>query len=116
MPCHGSPISCNCCTGGEHDWNIMSLYSRELIHFPFWEVVSQDNFVKEWTKISYRMTVFWDVAPCSLIEIEWYFRDACCLYHKGDEWNLTKITQYSVFYTCKVRSRGFFALQKIFLL
>jgi hypothetical protein len=31
------------------------------------------------------MTVFWDVAPCSLVEIDRCFRDAYCFYHQGDE-------------------------------
>jgi hypothetical protein len=29
-----------------------------------------------------KMTVFWDVAPCSLVEIYRRFRDACCLHHQ----------------------------------
>jgi hypothetical protein len=30
------------------------------------------------------MTVFWDVAPCSLVEAYRRFRGACCLHHDGD--------------------------------
>jgi hypothetical protein len=30
-----------------------------------------------------KMTVFWDVAPCSLVEIDQYFRGAYCLHHQG---------------------------------
>jgi hypothetical protein len=30
------------------------------------------------------MTAFWDIAPCSL-EADWYFRNAYCLHHQGDE-------------------------------
>jgi hypothetical protein len=30
------------------------------------------------------MTVFWDVAPCSLVEIDRSFRGAYCLHHQGD--------------------------------
>jgi hypothetical protein len=30
------------------------------------------------------MTVFWDVAPCSLVEVYRCFRGACCLHHDGD--------------------------------
>jgi hypothetical protein len=33
-----------------------------------------------------KMTVFWDVAPCSLVEDYRRFRGACCLHHQGDEW------------------------------
>jgi hypothetical protein len=30
-----------------------------------------------------QMTVFYDVAPCSLVEIGRRFRDAYCLHHQG---------------------------------
>jgi hypothetical protein len=33
---------------------------------------------------SMKMTVFWDVAPCSLIEIYRRYRDAYCLHQQGD--------------------------------
>jgi hypothetical protein len=39
------------------------------------------------------MAVFWDVAPCSLVDIDWCFRGAYCLHHQGDE-NLTQ-SEYS---------------------
>jgi hypothetical protein len=31
-----------------------------------------------------KMTVFWDVAPCSLVEIDRGFRSAYCLHHRPD--------------------------------
>jgi hypothetical protein len=31
-----------------------------------------------------KMAVFWDVAPCSLVEIYRRFRGSCCLHHQGD--------------------------------
>jgi hypothetical protein len=31
------------------------------------------------------MAVFWDVAPCSLVEIYQRFRGACCLHHQDDD-------------------------------
>jgi hypothetical protein len=31
------------------------------------------------------MSVFWIVAPCSLVEVYWRFRCACCLHHQGNE-------------------------------
>jgi hypothetical protein len=34
------------------------------------------------------MTVFWDVAPCSLAEIDQSFRGVYCLHHQGDESSL----------------------------
>jgi hypothetical protein len=35
------------------------------------------------TVASMKMTVFWDAAPCSLIETDWCFRGAYCLQHQG---------------------------------
>jgi hypothetical protein len=32
-----------------------------------------------------KMTVFWGVAPFSLVEIDRCFRGACCLHHQGNE-------------------------------
>jgi hypothetical protein len=34
---------------------------------------------------SMKMAVFWVVAPCSLVEVNRRFRDACCLHHQGDD-------------------------------
>jgi hypothetical protein len=31
----------------------------------------------------YEMTVFWVVAPCSLVEVHQRFRGSCCLHHHG---------------------------------
>jgi hypothetical protein len=31
-----------------------------------------------------KMTVFWDVAPCSMIDIDRHFRGVYCLHHQGD--------------------------------
>jgi hypothetical protein len=31
------------------------------------------------------MTVFWDIAPCSLVEVDRCFRGAYRLYHQGDD-------------------------------
>jgi hypothetical protein len=28
--------------------------------------------------------VFWDVEHCSLVEVYWRLRGACCLHHQGD--------------------------------
>jgi hypothetical protein len=30
-----------------------------------------------------KMTVFWDVSPCSLVEVYRRFRGAYCLHHQG---------------------------------
>jgi hypothetical protein len=29
--------------------------------------------------VSLKVTVFWDVAPCGLVEVYWHLRDTCCL-------------------------------------
>jgi hypothetical protein len=29
------------------------------------------------------MTVFWDVTPCSLVQVYRRFRGICCLHHQG---------------------------------
>jgi hypothetical protein len=34
---------------------------------------------------SMKMTVFWVVAPCSLVEVYQRFRGACCLNHQSDD-------------------------------
>jgi hypothetical protein len=34
-------------------------------------------------KFHRKMTVFCDVVPCSLAEVYWNFRGACCLHHQG---------------------------------
>jgi hypothetical protein len=37
------------------------------------------------TVLRMKMTVFWDVALCSLVEVYQRFRGACCLHHRGDQ-------------------------------
>jgi hypothetical protein len=32
-----------------------------------------------------KMAIFWDVSPCSLVEVHRRFRGACCFHHQGDE-------------------------------
>jgi hypothetical protein len=34
--------------------------------------------------ISMKFSVFWDVAPCSHVEVDRRFRRAYCLHHQGD--------------------------------
>jgi hypothetical protein len=38
-----------------------------------------------------KMTVFWDIAPCNLLEVYRRFRSFCCLHHQGDESQRTVI-------------------------
>jgi hypothetical protein len=37
------------------------------------------------TATGMKMTVLGDIAPCSLVEIEWRFRGAYCLHHQGND-------------------------------
>jgi hypothetical protein len=37
------------------------------------------------TAASMKVTVVWDVAPCSLVDIDLRFRGAYCLHHQGNE-------------------------------
>jgi hypothetical protein len=32
-----------------------------------------------------KMSVFWVVAPSSLVEVYWRFRGGCCLHQQGDD-------------------------------
>jgi hypothetical protein len=41
------------------------------------------------------MTVFWDVAPCSLVESDRRLKDAYCLHYQDDAiWNVSQFLQY----------------------
>jgi hypothetical protein len=40
------------------------------------------------TATSMKMTVFWDVAPCSLVATDRRFRGVHCLHHQGDEYKV----------------------------
>jgi len=37
------------------------------------------------TTASMKIRVFWDAAPCSLVEVDRRFRDAYCLHHQDDD-------------------------------
>jgi hypothetical protein len=41
------------------------------------------------------MTAFWDVALCSLVGVEWRFRDVYCLRHRGDEGSMMEAVRTS---------------------
>jgi hypothetical protein len=48
-------------------------------------IVFTTDVVVEWSALSFmKMTVFWDVAPCSLIEVYWCCRGACSHHNQGD--------------------------------
>jgi hypothetical protein len=45
-----------------------------------------NTFINKYThkhKECMKVIVFWDVVLCSLVEVHWHFRGACCLYHQG---------------------------------
>jgi hypothetical protein len=37
------------------------------------------------TAVSMKFRVFWDVAPCSHVEVDWHYRGAYCLHHQGND-------------------------------
>jgi hypothetical protein len=48
---------------------------------------------------SMNMAVFWDVAPCSLVESDRRFRDAYCLYRQGHHgWQMGMIRKDFIFW------------------
>jgi hypothetical protein len=49
----------------------------EVIQAIYMETAKHTNGLK--------MTVFWDVAPCNLVEIYRHFTGTCCLHHQGDD-------------------------------
>jgi hypothetical protein len=48
------------------------------------------------------MTVFWDVAPYSLVEINRRFRGAYCLYHQGDADSLLLLQLFTFISACNI--------------
>jgi hypothetical protein len=44
----------------------------------------------------FKLTVFWDIAPCSLAEVDRRLKGACCLHHQGNTMDicLIKISFY----------------------
>jgi hypothetical protein len=43
-----------------------------------------------------KMTAFWDIAPCSLVEVDRRSRDAYCLHHEGDISSIIALTMETV--------------------
>jgi hypothetical protein len=50
---------------------------------------------------SMKMTAFWDVAPCSILELDRRFRCAYCLYHQGDRRESTSDTSANFYETTR---------------
>jgi hypothetical protein len=50
-----------------------------------------------------KMTVFWNIAPCSLVEIDWSFTGVYCLLHSGRGskhlWNVGQLPEYTAQYS-----------------
>jgi hypothetical protein len=59
----------------------------ELDSWIIWSYVREErwlqNFAGETSSVT-KMTVFWHVVPCRLVEVCRRFRGACCLHHQGD--------------------------------
>jgi hypothetical protein len=49
--------------------------------------ISKDRYVRflVLTAASMKFRLFWDVAPCSHVEVDRRFRGAYCLHHQGDD-------------------------------
>jgi hypothetical protein len=62
-----------------------------------------------------KMTVFWDVAPCSFVEIDRRFRGAYCLQHQGSKhiWNVWNVSQFLRDYTAQHPRRLIFILAAV---
>jgi hypothetical protein len=43
-----------------------------------------------------KMTGFWDIVQCNLVEVDWCFRDAYCLHHQSDMVEVVHNSQMSV--------------------
>jgi hypothetical protein len=63
----------------------VKLTAREEKKILFESEVLREMRFEVLTAARMKMTVFWDVAPCSLIEVYRRFRGACCLHHQVDE-------------------------------
>jgi hypothetical protein len=61
------------------------LFNSSLLSLSFTAFVPLTNWFQVLTASSMKMTVVWDVVPCSLVEVEQRFRGARCLHHQGDD-------------------------------
>jgi hypothetical protein len=60
-------------------------YSRNKIWIVRAEYSSPLTQKSSTESVHYKMAVFWEVAPCSLVDVYRRFRGTCCLHHQGDE-------------------------------
>jgi hypothetical protein len=78
---HDKLISCTC-----HRYQ---LQKRKLcVHHPMKKQFRLLVGFQVLTATSIMLAVFWEVAPCGLVDTDRCFRDACCLHHQGGEWTL----------------------------
>jgi hypothetical protein len=67
-----STLKC-CLWSSSH--SVPILYKLMKLFFSFVEVLDEHN-IRVLTAMSMKVAVFWDVAPCSLIDFDWLFRGA----------------------------------------
>jgi hypothetical protein len=51
-----------------------------------------------------KITVFWVVAPCSLVEVYWRYRGACCFHNQGDRLHSATTQKTAIFTLAAVRT------------
>jgi hypothetical protein len=62
------------------------LQSCSLTKLPFEENPTLNMIIRKHDNFTtMKTTAFWDIAPCSLVEVDRRFRGAYCLLHHGDE-------------------------------
>jgi hypothetical protein len=63
---------------------IIWLQGVEWIHLTLWLRIGTRGGLL-WTWKRRKISVFWVVAPCNLVEVYQRFGGSCCLHHPGDE-------------------------------
>jgi hypothetical protein len=86
----------SCPVAGEFTLKIATIVFTETLKYLQNSTWLRGSFYKQVIPISLlKMTVFWDVVPCSLVEINQCFRCVYCLHHQGDEWLLMEAVSMS---------------------
>jgi hypothetical protein len=84
----------HCIQTGE--WTMKFWTLRLMIRWDWWSTQCHVRF-QVLTAASMKFRVFWDVAPCSHVEVYWSFRGAYCIHHQGDDgrsthlWNVSQL-------------------------
>jgi hypothetical protein len=91
--CHHTPqqalqnVSASSISGSKHGWYLLglpqtsSLCSHNSKEHQVLLKNNEEELLYE-TAANMKMAVFWDVAPCSLVEVYRSFRGACCFHHQ----------------------------------